>query len=450
MSSEQIVIVGGGWAGLATAVRLASLGHQPLLLESAKQLGGRARKVAFNGHAIDNGQHLFIGAYHSTLSLLKLFNIKPESVFQRCQLHLLLRHLDGRRLEIRAPRLPAPLHLLWALLRARGLSLRSRWHSLRFGWRLLSGDLISGTDQDVLSLLQQAQQPQELIERFWRPLCIAIMNTPLQESSAELFINVLQDAFIQRRQDSDLLYACQDLGSLFTEPAMQYIERRGGHVQLGQRVSRLHIENNRIQGITTSQGEIEGRQVVLAVPPYAVASLCQDHPALAPLLRQCRAFDYEPICTVYLQYPEQVSLSQPMLGMLGGLGQWMFDRRCYQQPGLMAVVLSSQGEHLQLSNDELIRRIARELASLFPKWPSHQKAFVIREKRATFASRVDINRIRPGNRSAVAGLWLAGDYTDTGYPATLEGAVRSGLQCAALVHQATVTDEEASNDENTP
>lgn len=441
MSRKPIVIVGGGWAGLATAARLASLGHQPLLLESAKQLGGRARKVAFNGHAIDNGQHLFIGAYHSTLALLKLFNIKPESVFERRHLHLLLRHLDGQRLEIRAPRLPAPLHLLWALLRARGLSLQSRWHGLRFGWQLFSGKLTSGTDQDVLSLLQQARQPQELIQRFWQPLCIAIMNTPLQESSTKLFINVLQDAFLHRRQDSDLLYACQDLGSLFTEPAMQYIESQGGHVQLGQRVSRLHIENNRIQGITTSQGEIDSRHVVLAIPPYAVASLCQDQPALIPLTQQCRKFHYEPICTVYLQYPEQVALPQPMLGMLGGLGQWVFDRRCSQQPGLMAVVLSSQGEHLQLDNDILSERIACELATLFPEWPSYQKAFVIREKRATFASQVDINRIRPDNQSTVAGLWLAGDYTRTGYPATLEGAVRSGLQCAALVHQATATDE---------
>jgi squalene-associated FAD-dependent desaturase len=442
MSGEATVIVGGGWAGLAAAARLASLGHQPLLLESAKQLGGRARKLAFDEYAVDNGQHLFIGAYHSTLSLLEQVGVDLESAFERQPLQLRMRHLDGQQLEIRAPQLPAPLHLLWALLGASGFSFRSRWRALRFGWRLYTHNLVTSPDQDVLSFLQQAQQTPELIRNFWTPLCIAIMNTPIAQSSAELFVNVLQDAFLHNRQDSDLLYARRDLGSLFIEPAMQYIEQQGGHVQLGQRVSGLRIENDRIRGLTTTQGEIDVRQVILAVPPHAAASLCREQPALTELMQQCQAFHYEPICTVYLQYPETVRLSQPMLGLLGGLGQWVFDRRCCEQPGLLAVVLSSQGEHLQLDNDTLIREVAGELARLFPDWPAYNKAYVVREKRATFASRVDINRIRPDNHSPVHGLWLAGDYTRTGYPATLEGAIRSGLQCAALVHQAILTSEQ--------
>ena len=438
MSQEPLVIVGGGWAGLSTAAHLARLGHRPLLLESAKQLGGRARKVAFDGKAVDNGQHLFIGAYHNILSLLTLFGIDPDTVFERRRLQLQMRHLDGRRLELRVPRLPAPLHLLWALLRARGLSWQNRWAGLRFGRRLFSkqNQFSRQADQNVLSLLQQYGQTQELIDHFWQPLCLAIMNTPIEQSSAQLFVNVLQAAFLHRRADSDLLYARRDLGSLFTEPAMQYIESHGGRIRLGQRVSALHIRNNRIQGLSTSQGEIQTEQVILALPPYAVAALCQAQPALAELEVQCRAFAYEPICTTYLQYPATVRLPQPMLGMLGGLGQWVFDHHCYAQPGLLAVVLSSQGEHLQLDNDTLISRIADELARLFPNWPAHENAFVIREKRATFASRVDINRIRPDNHSPVEGLWLTGDYTRTGYPATLEGAVRSGVQCASLVDKA--------------
>lgn len=203
-----------------------------------------------------------------------------------------------------------------------------------------------------------------------------------------------------------------------------------------------------MKGLISSDGEIHSEQVILSVPPHAVATLCEPHSALSELQQQCRAFHYEPICTIYLQYPETVSLPQPMLGLTGGLGQWVFDRRIYDQPGLLAVVISSQGEHLQLTNPQLITRITAELAAHFPNWPSHEQASVIREKRATFASRVAINDQRPEHRTAIGNLWLAGDYTRTGYPATLEGAVRSGLQCAVLANQALISPKQKVSHDN--
>ncbi len=442
MKQAPVVVIGGGWAGLAAAADLAARGHQPLLLEAGKQPGGRARKIAFAGQAVDNGQHLFIGAYQHTLRLLKQFDLPVDELFERQQLQLTLRYPQGQKLSLRAPRLPAPLHLLWALLGAQGLSARSRWQALKFGWRLSRHTMMPQTDQSVLTLLQQWQQPQELIEAFWTPLCLAIMNTPIEESSAELFLRVLRDAFMHQRADSDLLYARRDLGKLFSEPAMQYIERQGGEVRLGRRVLQLHIEQQQIRGVITGEGEIQTPQVILAVPPRAAAALCESHPELTGLQQQCNAFEYEPICTIYLQYPRQVQLPQPMLGLLGGLGQWVFDRRLYDQDGLLAVVISTRGKHMRLTNAELIARIAGELQGHFPDWPAHEQAMVIREKRATFASRVGINPQRPDARTAIDGLWLAGDYTRTDYPATLEGAVKSGVQCATLAHRALQTSEQ--------
>lgn len=442
MKQAPVVIVGGGWAGLAAAADLAARGHQPLLLEAGKQPGGRARKIAFGGQAVDNGQHLFIGAYQHILRLLKQFDLPVDALFERQPLQLTLQYPGGKKLSLRAPRLPAPLHLLWALLGAQGLSARSRWQALKFGWHLSRHKTLAQTDQSVLALLEQWQQPAELIEDFWTPLCLAIMNTPIEESSAELFLRVLQDAFLHQREDSDLLYARRDLGKLFSEPAMQYIEHQGGEVRLGRRVLQLHIEQQQIRAVVTGDGEIRTSQVILAVPPRAAAALCESHPELAELQQQCNAFEYEPICTIYLQYPRQVRLPQPMLGLLGGLGQWIFDRRLYDQAGLMAVVISSGGSHMRLTNAELIARIAAELQNHFPDWPAHEQAMVIREKRATFASRVGINQQRPAPQTTISGLWLAGDYTRTDYPATLEGAVKSGLQCATLAHRALQTSEQ--------
>jgi uncharacterized protein with NAD-binding domain and iron-sulfur cluster len=136
---------------------------------------------------------------------------------------------------------------------------------------------------------------------------------------------------------------------------------------------------------------------------------------------------------VYLQYPPQVRLPHPMQGCLNTVSQWIFDRRLHGQHGLMAVVISADGEHMQLDAEALGTTVARELAALFPHWPAPLARHVIREKRATFASRVDVNRQRPGAQTPVAGLWLAGDYTAVGLPATLEGAIRSGLHAARLV-----------------
>jgi predicted NAD/FAD-dependent oxidoreductase len=172
---------------------------------------------------------------------------------------------------------------------------------------------------------------------------------------------------------------------------------------------------------------------VLALPPYVTAPLLEHQPALKALALNLQQFEYEPICTVYLQYPESVQLPVPMLGLLGSIGQWAFDRQICEQPGLIAVVISSSGIHMDWPNSQLVDVISTELANLFPTWPQPTNTQVIREKRATFASQVNINQSRPTNQTAIEGLWLAGDFTQTGYPATLEGAVRSGVQCTQQI-----------------
>ena len=140
--------------------------------------------------------------------------------------------------------------------------------------------------------------------------------------------------------------------------------------------------------------------------------------------------DHQPICTVYLRYPESVDPGTPMLGLVGRITQWIFDRRLTGQPGVMSAVISASGPHLALDNAALLERVGRELAEVFPRWPRWESGWVVREKRATFACTVDVEQRRPPHRTPVEGLWLAGDFTATGLPGTLEGAVASGLQCA--------------------
>jgi squalene-associated FAD-dependent desaturase len=433
MSSGDTVVVGAGWTGLATAVSLTRAGIPVKLYESARQIGGRARRVPFQDLTVDNGQHLFIGAYRETLSIMETIGVDIPKVLLRQPLQLISKYQDGKTLALKAPRLPAPLHLLWSLLTAQGLASEERWPAIRLGLKLKLGRLKLTQDISVSEFLRQQGQADSFNEAFWHPLCLAILNTHPQEASAEIFIRVLADAFLYHQQDSNLLYARTDLSDVLPDPAVNYIEQHGNQVQLGERISRLEIDGNRITGVWSDNNYQAASQVVLALPPYATVPLLEPQPELKALASNLQQFKYEPICTVYLQYPESVQLPVPMLGLLGSIGQWAFDRQICDQPGLIAVVISSSGIHMDWPNSQLVDVISAELANVFPTWPQPTNTQVIREKRATFASLVNINQSRPPNQTAIEGLWLAGDFTQTGYPATLEGAVRSGVQCTQQI-----------------
>ncbi len=425
----NVTIVGGGWAGLATAVELCQHGVPVTLIEAARQLGGRARCVAFDAERVDNGQHLMIGAYRETLRLLSLVHA-PAPVRRCLQLRM---HTPAAEFSLTAPALPAPLHLVAALLNARGINAHERRGALQFCVALALRRFQLAQDISLAQLLAQHRQTPRLIECLWEPLCLATLNTPINEASAQVFLTVLRDAFARRRADSDLLFAATDLGQTFPAPALEFIEQHGGRVILGERVTDLHIADGAIEAVAGAQHTHISHHVVLAAPAYATARLLAPHALLQTIAHKLEQFHYEPICTVYLRYAAHVTLNADMVGFTGTLTQWLIDRAHCDQPGLMAAVISARGSHMDLSNEELTQRVRDEIARCYPAWPAPYSSMVIREKRATFACRVGINALRPSNATPVRGLWLAGDYTSTGYPATLEGAVRSGVECARQI-----------------
>ncbi len=427
---NHVLIVGGGWAGMAAALELSRHQIPVTVFESAKQLGGRARNVMQGGQCLDNGQHLLIGAYRETLRLLQLMSISEADVLQREPLSL---HVIGltHSLELKAPPLPAPLHLVWALLTAKGIGYRDKLQALRMSLSLSLSGFSLAQDISVAELLHHHRQGEALIRDFWAPLCIATLNTPLAHASAQVFLRVLKDSFSQRRTDADLLTPRVPLGTLFPEAVADHISHHAhSAVRLQERGIELEIAQNRVEGLRTSTQRYRAKDIILAVSPSAATRLLSPHAALAPLAGRVAQLGSQPIVTVYLQYPSGHRLSQTMLGLSDALSQWLFDRRVCGQPGLIAVVISAEGAHMAWDNEQLIKAVTTELRSHFPTWPEVEQAMVIREKRATFECRVGIEPLRPSNTTPVNGLWLAGDYTDTGYPATLEGAVRSGIQCA--------------------
>ncbi|WP_019140910.1 hydroxysqualene dehydroxylase HpnE [Noviherbaspirillum massiliense] len=431
---KRIAVIGGGWAGCAAAVELARLGHQVKLFEAARTLGGRARCVEMEGTILDNGQHILLGAYSETLRLLRLIGIRPEQAMLR--LPLQMRHPQGSGgMEFVAPRLPAPFHMLAGLLRARGLATQDRLALARFmstarwmGWQLHD-------DCSVSELLDRFDQTDRLVQLMWRPLCIAALNTPPERASAKVFLNVLRDSLGGRRAASDMLIPRVDLTSLFPTDARAFIEAHGGSVQTGAAVKEMRKRDDRWEiSAADTEDECDGFDgIVIATPPAAAATLLREWIDVSPL----EALTYEPISTCYLQYGPDVGLPEPFFALLddpsaGEWGQFVFDRAQLdpKQAGLLSVVISASSEAIACGHDALATAVAAQLAKVFrqPRLMHPQWTKVISEKRATFSCAPAL--VRPGTSIGIDNLALAGDYTASDYPATLESAVRSGVQAA--------------------
>jgi squalene-associated FAD-dependent desaturase len=286
-------------------------------------------------------------------------------------------------------------------------------------------------DLSATTLLQQHGQIGRLRSFLWEPLCVAALNTPLDLSSAQIFLNVLRDSLAGSRQDCDMLLPLTDLTRLFPDHAAAFIERNGGQLLRSQTVLAIRREATGLV-VETRQGTQHFDQVISAVPPQRLAALTAELPELAAAVAQVGRFGYQPIYTAFLQYPAGTRLPYPMLGLHGGATQWVFDHgQLRDEPGLICAVISAAGPHQALSHDELAHQVDSELRAAFPTLASPQWHKVIAEKRATFSCIPGLER--PTQATPLSNFFLAGDYTAGDYPATLEGAVRSGVKCAQLI-----------------
>jgi squalene-associated FAD-dependent desaturase len=356
---------------------------------------------------------------------MRLVGADPDRLLVRLPLEL----RDASGFRFRAPRLPAPLHLLAGLILARGLTIGERLAAARFVAALRRSGFALQADESVDQLLARHRQRGALRDRLWMPLCVSALNTPPDRASARVFANVLRDTLGGGRTASDLLLPRADLGALFPAPAAAFVAARSGEVRLGAAVRSIARDGT---GFRVDADAAGFDRVVLACPPQHAPALLGGLPELASLAAALAAIEHEPIYTCYLQYPARASLPFPMLGLGGGLAQWAFDRgRLSGHRGLIAVVVSASGEHETLTHPEFAAALHRELAAALPGWPEPRWHRVIAERRATFSCRPDL--ARPGNATPVPGLVLAGDYTASDYPATLESAIRSGVAAAGLV-----------------
>ena len=294
--TRSVAVIGGGWAGCAAAVEVTRKGRRVELFEASRTLGGRARRVEINDLSLDNGQHIMLGAYRETLQLMRAIGIDNRDAF--LSLPLQMRYPEGSGgMDFLAPRLPAPLHVLVALLRASGLGRDDKMSLARFSttarwmeWRL-------DNDCSVAELLDRFDQTDRLIQLMWRPLCIAALNTPPERASAQVFLNVLRDSLGARRAASDMLVPKADLSALFPERAAEFIKKSGGSLHLGTAIKAIKQDNSGWKLHTdTALSELPTQRfesVIIATQATHDAALLESIAGE----QKIPDFDYEPITT---------------------------------------------------------------------------------------------------------------------------------------------------------
>jgi squalene-associated FAD-dependent desaturase len=417
----RVAVVGAGWAGIAAAVHARLAGHDVHLFEMAPKAGGRARGVPVDGLMLDNGQHILIGAYTATLELMSAVGLDPQAVLQR--LPLALQYPDGRGLRLRGAA-PVPAFIR-AVLAHQGWSWPGRLSLLLRAARWAAAGFNASPAQSVADLCAGLPPPvqRQLIE----PLCVAALNTPSAQASAEVFLRVLRDALFGGPGSSDLLLPKASLSALLPDPATVWFEAHGVRLVTGARVRQLRRD---AAGWQVDDAAFDA--VVLACSAVEAARLCA--PVVSDWARQTAALQYEPIVTVYLRSPG-MRLPLPMLALESGQdapAQFVFDLGALgQAEGVLAFVISGARDWVERG---LQATADATLAQARATWTAERGVappsllHVAAEKRATFRCTPGLQR--PPGRIA-PGLLAAGDYVAGPYPATLEGAVRSGREAAA-------------------
>lgn len=434
---SRIVVLGAGYAGVAAAVALSREGHQVELLEAKAYSGGRAHSFrdARTGLILDNGQHIFMGCYRACLDLLDHLGVRGKL---ECQegMEVPYRSVAHGATRLKVGRLPAPLHLALALWRFGELSFRDR---LAIAWMGLHLRVIPAPPPPVTvaDWLRKAGQTPGAIRALWEPLCLAALNEPIVSASARLFHEVLRRSLFGGREASAIYTARVGLSEVLMPEAERFLRATGGAVRLGEGAKTLCFSQGRLTRVVTSLGrELEPDAVVSALPSAALAALLPEGSALR---QRIEGLPSTPILGVHL-FTDRPIIREPFVGILDSPVHWLFSRPVpagtFAEPTFHTACVSSAAQSWEkLPAGELLDRLRAEIEKVIPEARGYQvRHHVIYKSRdATPAARPEVQDRRPGAETEWSNFFLAGDWTDTGLPGTLEGAVWSGFRAAEML-----------------
>ena len=446
VEARDVVVIGGGFAGLAAGVSLSARGFRVALLEGKPALGGRAYSFTDEetGDFVDNGQHVLMGCYRETLAFLDQLGTRNQLIVHK---NLEIEMLDGpgRRARLKTAHLPGPFHMSTALLGYGHLTLRERFRLIAGGSRLM---YLRSRDRDRLRRMSVAElmdvlgQGERARRCFWYPLTVATLNDDPELASAALLAEVLKRAFFSRRIDSAFVYSKVGLSDLYCTAARDAIENAGGVVATRAIVEGFDFDaDSAITAVRLRAGRrLSAANYIVAVPPQQCLKLLPEAAVADPFFSRIATLKSSPIICVHVWLDREVTDSA-FIGFIGTQTQWMFNkRRIFAQhgerhPGYLSFVISGARKLVDNSNDELVDLVINDLRTMIPAARNAKvvKALVLKEKHATMAPDPLSDVSRPATVTPIANLFLAGDWIQTGLPATIESAVVSGRAAANAI-----------------
>jgi squalene-associated FAD-dependent desaturase len=463
----DVIVIGAGFAGLSAAVALTRRGVRVLVLEARSRLGGRATAFpdSATGELVDNGQHILLGCYVETFTFLRDIGAIDHLRLQP-QLSVPMIDRAGQRSRLVCPPLPAPWHLVAGILEWDALTWADRLSALRMAAPLKiglrqaqaeaarrqhpaageeqPGPIAASPGETVESWLVRYGQTERLREMLWRPLALAALNQPADCAAAPPFARVLAEMFGRDPRAAAIALPTRPLHLMYAEPARAFIEHHGGEVRTGVAAS-VRVSDRGVEAVEAAGSRWTPTAVVAAVPWFAIGDLFKIGgltpdttyvpPLLGGIIERAGRMSSSPIATVNLWFDRPV-LDEPFVGLPGRAMQWVFDKRDVSGGSASHLSLVSSGADRLVNrpNDQLIAAAHTELLEAIPAVRPARlvRSTVVRERHATF-SLAPGQPARPGTATGVPGLFLAGDWLDTGLPATIESAVRSGHRAAAAI-----------------
>ena len=437
----RVIVIGGGFAGLSAATALAEQGIAVTVLEGRQILGGRAYSFIDpqTGDSVDNGQHLFMGCYRDTIKFLRRIGSLDRLKFQPA-LFVPFAGSGGRRAALKCLPFPAPWHLLSGLLRLNTLSWADRWRLRHVRAALMNPASLEELDRlTVDQWLTQCRQSDRAKRHLWDLIAIACLNEESRVASAAPFVTVLRQAFFDDPSASCLALANVGLSDLYVRDAVAYIQKAGGAVRAKCPVQRVMVRNGEAKGVLLRDGtRLEADAVVSAVPAWALLKLVPEEiQEKEAYFHPLKELAYAPIISIHLWFDQKIT-DDLFAGLLDTHIQWLFNRsRIHSRlpktkAGYVSLVISGAHDFVEWPDTKILSLALEELRRLFPqaKEAVLLRSLVIRELQATLSPKVGGEALRPGHESPIKNFWVAGDWTKTGLPATIESACVSGHRCA--------------------
>ncbi len=441
--NPDVIIIGGGLAGLSASVKLVKAGATVLLIDKNNHLGGRTYSFIDRrtGTVVDNGQHLLIGAYKNTFEYLEMIGTK-DLLFPSNDNSLNFIEEGKSHYNFSIPNFPAPINLLIAILKITPLSWSDKINLFDIGKIIKKwNDNLEKEIKDlsVEEFLNKYGQSYNAKKYFWYPLVISVMNESPNVASALLFAKVLKNTYFSKAENHKIWLPSVGQTELYVEKAIEMIKDHHSKVIMKEKVDNILIENGKVIGVNIKGKLIKSKYVVSAVPNYNFLDLLPAKDRHTDFFVKIREITSSPIISVNLWFDREI-FDEQFIGLINTNVHWVFNRNKIvsnnnNRFNYITAVISNARSFLNIDKFQIVQLVIEELKSNFPaiKYANLIYYSVIKERNATFSTTPDIEKIRPVQQTEIQNFYMAGDWTNTGLPATIEGAVTSGFLCADLI-----------------